>query len=911
MEAHDIAARRQFRGILLFSLLSLAAMIAAAVGLSRRGGPVAAPQPPPPPPPPVVTPPPFVPAVWQVLGPFPVGTREYTADPLQSPVWGGIFALALGANQSFPSDWADGGSVTWSQATSDADGNVNIPFSSVRWSFNEQQVGAVGGSFQAWAVGSFVVNSSITLLAQFQGVREVYLDSRAGRFIGDIYGTGNVWVPLALTPGAHTFYVRVMGAEGGGFRCLLQPAAGGAQGLMALEDDQSTDLVNGTLASPWVSVVLLNVDPTLTVNVTRVTLMGASPFFDADVAIVAPSSAALPLLPRQAQPLVLRLNQTQPVPVAQSTFTLQLAIFTSRSPAANPLLRNVTLNQRLFPSQAYKFTFLDFDGSLQYCTVLPPAAPCGPTPCSILFSTHGAGVPADEMQDPAWAGAYQAQSGAFILLPTNRRPFGFDWQWAGLRNALAALQNFADALPGVPAAQRAQYMVNPQRLLFGGHSMGGHGCWLLSTHFADWALGAAPAAGWIDYELYQPYFTRVGYDHIDPFLRGVVEAAMAHYDTALHISNLLGVDVLARMGGDDDNVPPFHMRRMARLQIEQGGRATVSEVPGQGHWFDGVVDDAVMQSFYDTHLYAPKPALPENFTFTCVNPAVCGSRGGIALLQSHYTARLARVHVVRSVGLSWQLRTENARRLQFLAVDGLPTPATVQIDGGAPLPVTPTASFCQSAPRTVWAPCTDAPTYAASQRSPATYGPVEMVLLQQLCVVIGTGTDSARAAHTSAAMWLSQNWLYQGRGRLSILTDAEFNAAAPAALPCSNAILLGGPVVNSATQRLFANASLPLSFSGTSFSVGGRNFTEPAQGVLALLPFAGGASSPALMAVAAGVDEAGFSNAFNLVPLRSGETTPDWAVTGEASGWLGEGALLAAGFWDALWNFDPVTSYVR
>jgi len=51
--------------------------------------------------------------------------------------------------------------------------------------------------------------------------------------------------------------------------------------------------------------------------------------------------------------------------------------------------------------------------------------------------------------------------------------------------------------------------------------------------------------------------------------------------------------------------------------------------------FNGIVDDTVMQQFYDSHLYASKPALPKQFVFTCVNPRVCGSKAGIQMLQVH------------------------------------------------------------------------------------------------------------------------------------------------------------------------------------------------------------------------------------------------------------------------------------
>ena len=50
----------------------------------------------------------------------------------------------------------------------------------------------------------------------------------------------------------------------------------------------------------------------------------------------------------------------------------------------------------------------------------------------------------------------------------------------------------------------------------------------------------------------------------------------------------------------DDNVPPYHLRRMARIvdELSKNPHAVnVSEIPGQGHWFNGVVDDPILQVY--------------------------------------------------------------------------------------------------------------------------------------------------------------------------------------------------------------------------------------------------------------------------------------------------------------------------
>jgi hypothetical protein len=70
------------------------------------------------------------------------------------------------------------------------------------------------------------------------------------------------------------------------------------------------------------------------------------------------------------------------------------------------------------------------------------------------------------------------------------------------------------------------------------------------------------------------------------------------------------------MGSIDDNVPPYMMRRMARLLDELNQEphyVEVSEIPGEGHWFNGVVDDAIMQSFFNRYVNTTIPSLPNTF----------------------------------------------------------------------------------------------------------------------------------------------------------------------------------------------------------------------------------------------------------------------------------------------------------
>lgn len=80
-------------------------------------------------------------------------------------------------------------------------------------------------------------------------------------------------------------------------------------------------------------------------------------------------------------------------------------------------------------------------------------------------------------------------------MATNRHKYGWDWEGPGLTNVLSSIKAIT-SLPGAPSSLYETLNVNEDLILFTGHSMGGHGCWVTSTHYPDIALGAFCAAPW-------------------------------------------------------------------------------------------------------------------------------------------------------------------------------------------------------------------------------------------------------------------------------------------------------------------------------------------------------------------------------------------------------------------------------
>lgn len=132
----------------------------------------------------------------------------------------------------------------------------------------------------------------------------------------------------------------------------------------------------------------------------------------------------------------------------------------------------------------YKFTYQGFDGSIQYAMAKPPLSPFKMTEYPVVIAFHGAGVDAEL---PFWTEAYNQQSHAWVLYPTGRSQWGFDWHGPSLSNVQSSLEELKE-MPGVPPELREGLVPDITKLVYSGHSNGGQGAWWFLSHFPDLAL---------------------------------------------------------------------------------------------------------------------------------------------------------------------------------------------------------------------------------------------------------------------------------------------------------------------------------------------------------------------------------------------------------------------------------------
>ena len=277
------------------------------------------------------------------------------------------------------------------------------------------------------------------------------------------------------------------------------------------------------------------------------------------------------------------------------------------------------------PEENRRVTFVSqLDDSVQYFGFLPASG--GPGRKALVLSLHGAAVEAINQ-----SGSYAALDWAHIVAPTNRRPFGFDWENWGRLDALEVLD-----------LASSNMLIDPDRTYLTGHSMGGHGTWHLATLHPDRFAAAGPSAGWITYWSYR---RDAPADEPDA-LKDMLSRATLTSQTLDKAPNLAPLGVYVLHGADDDNVPPEQSHLMLE-RLEQFHRDFVyHEEPGAGHWWD-LTDEpgadcvawAPMFDFFARHR---RPSLIEVRDISLPHAQPGGERAGITGRVSIASSRPSR-----------------------------------------------------------------------------------------------------------------------------------------------------------------------------------------------------------------------------------------------------------------------------
>ncbi|KAL9620276.1 MAG: hypothetical protein Q9160_005175 [Pyrenula sp. 1 TL-2023] len=649
---------------------------------------------------------------FDVLGPFRIGTRGtfssiqrskvvWGADPLERI--GGFQTLSYDEHARFDSPLGRNGNVYWQKLLAYSNLELNPPqtamatlsitFQSHQAEFPSTVYGWAALQYQAWARGWLINHSSSAQTVELftDGVWE-YTVNGDKVFGGDLYGFRRAPLVLTLRPGPNQIDLRIyrdVRAFGGAAEqpVLVHLEARELDASPLVEDPVLiSDKVDGKVPSPYASIIFRNADSN-NIQVESVEAMQGLK------AIKILDSRKITVYPGQSRPvnLVLQIASAE-----DSNIAFALRWRTTEHPG-NPetgfkilTVRAELETRSIF--EPHKFTFLNASKAVSYAILRPPniteSLEQKREPLPIMLNLHGAGVDVDSLQMrhsldevpdlKAWA--LFPQAGSYWSADDfrmHRASFCFD----------CISTDFVSKTPGaLQKSGRLSMLFHHGLTLWIGKArkwISIVGYWFAISHYPDKVIAGAPVSAYTSIENYVPYVFK---HEMEPIVSSILHAARMSFKHELLVENLRGIPILAQHGSSDDNVPVYHSRLMKSLIHETSAEATYVELPGKGHWFDGVMTTEDLKAFYRAALNTKtlQKQLPIDFTIVVADSDDFGTKGGLGIDQVVSPARLASISVHRNVSqASWHLRTSNVHRFHIdTSTISVLKPHQLILDGG-------------------------------------------------------------------------------------------------------------------------------------------------------------------------------------------------------------------------------------
>lgn len=680
---------------------------------------------------------------------------------------------------------------------------------------------------------------------------------------GDVYGYGYTRLPVLLRKGRNDLLF--LCGRGSLRAKLVTPRS---PVMLDVSDPTLPDLLAGKPVKTMGAVVVLNATGQFLTDcsVTSIVTGGKA------------VRTKLPAIPPYAT-RKLPFKMAAPAPSSKDMCQVKLELMKDDG-LARKVMDTASFDIGIKPSgSSYKKTFISkIDGSLQYYAVNPQVSGSKTgTPPSLVLTLHGASVEAIGQ-----VSCYESKSWAYIVAPTNRRPYGFDWEGIGAIDALEVLD-----------IAQAEFKTDPQRTYLTGHSMGGHGAWHIGVTWPDRFAAIGPSSGWIS------FFSYGGsrFQAATPSQQ-LITRAMNPSDTLALAKNYSQLGIYALHGEADDNVPVTEMRTMVQKLSSFHKDFTWHEVAGAGHWYDGCVDWPPMFDLFVKHRI-PINVEVRQVDFVTANPGVSAKYRWATVEAQIHPQALSSISLRcdpgphRFVGT-----TDNVARLA-LDVSHLSsgTAVSVELDGQKlseiPYPAGKTIYFGRAGDQ--WSVI---PAASASVKGPLRSGPFKRVLNNRLLFVYGTkGTPEQNDWTLAKARYDAETLWYRGNGSVDILADSEFK---PTAERDRNVMLYGNSETNAAWNALLPGS--PVLVRNGSVSVGSREIKGDDLGCMFVQPRAG--SDIALVGVITGSGIAGMRLTERITYINSGVELPDCIVLGPETLTNGTSAPRAVGFFGNDWRVD-------
>ncbi len=713
----------------------------------------------------------------------------------------------------------------------------------------------------------FTSEKKQVLILNASGHSEAYVNGEP--HAGDIYNRGDVHFPVLMNEGTnHLFF---QGGRGSFKVRLYEPPS---QVFLLEYDTTLPDLVVGQTADTWGAFLVINATPELAEGFTLAI----------DAPGIAKEATEVPsIAPLSIRKVAFRIRGATPVASGSIEGTLKL------QGQAGQLSHSMPLKlEAVNPDQARKVTFISkIDGSVQYFALqtATPSSLNDPPP-AIVLSCHGAAV-----QAIGQSRAYSTKRWFHLVAPTNRRPYGYDWEDFGRMDAMEVLE-----------IARKMLVHDPSRIYLTGHSMGGHGAWHLAVTYPDLFAAVGPSAGWLSRSSYggrQPETT----DESD--MESLLSRSQKSGDTVALAANLKHEGVYILHGEKDDNVPVAQARKMVEVLGGFHHDWVYHEEPGKGHWWgneynDGgsaCVDWPFMFDLFSRHALAPSSAVSD-VEFVTANPGVSSRCNWLAIEAQIHHLDISKAHLhVWPHKRFFKGTTENVAVLQ-LDVKYLFTkePITVDLDGqtidNIPYPEKGSSLWFRRQDER-WR-CIEKP--SLRYKGPHRYGAIKEELKHRFLFIYGTGgTPEENAWAFGKARYDAETFWYRGNGSVKILADSAFT---PSHYADRTVVLYGNAETNRVWPTLLSES--PVHVHRGHVEVGARSFKG--DGLAAFFIQPRNDSDIASVIAVSGSGLSGMRSAYAVSFFRSFVRYPDCLVTRVSREQAGSTENVAVGFFGLDWS---------
>jgi hypothetical protein len=634
------------------------------------------------------------------------------------------------------------------------------------------------------------------------------------------------------------------------------------------DDATLPDIVTGTPFAMACAVVIVNASPEAARNYT---LTAGTPGG-------IPAATPVPLIqPFSVRKVEFLLRGDSAYHAGSIAVLLSLDRGEDKRDTASVIVRVVS------PADPRKETFISsIDSSVQYYAMTPSNG--GRETPALFLSLHGASVEAINQ-----AASYSAKPWGHIVAPTNRRPYGFNWEDWGRDDAMEVL-----------ALVKKKYRIDESRVYLTGHSMGGHGVYHLGSLFPDQFAAIGPSAAWISFWTY-----RVREKTENPSLmRQMLMRANLPSETFTMARNFRQFGVYILHGSEDDNVPTEQSRMMASHISTFHHDYIYHEQKGAGHWWDlsdapgaDCVDWPPMFDFFSRHA-RPLPGMVRQVEFSTPGPHISARDHWVTIDAQGAQLKLSTVSLRFDPGVNRV--TGTTTNVARIALDpremGANGPLSIDIDSVRLTGLLPRGTdtlIWLYSERGAWR---QGPAPPPRLKGGGRYGTFKDLFRNDVVFVYGTGGNGEeRAWAFNKARFDAERFWYQGNGSIEVMSDTEFRGGA---FRDRNVVLYGNSATNRAWKALLSES--PLQANEGDVTLGSSPYAGNDLGYVFIRPKAG--SAKACVGAVGGTGIRGMRLTDRMPYLLPGVAFPDVIIARTSLLVQGEEGIVAAGFFGLDWS---------